>query len=355
MASRGSDRIERRLAAILAGGMGRREFVTLMGSILVAWPVAAYAQQPVKVYHIAIVHPSNPVSELTETGRIPAWRALFQELRRLGYIEGQNLVVARYSGEGRTEHYAELAREVVRLKPDLIVTTSNNMLQHFKAATATIPIVGSMGDPVAYGLVGSLARPGGNITGVSVDAGIEVWSKRLELFKEAVPRASSVAFLASRYTWESPTVAVLRKAAGQIGMSLIGPPLETPIQDSEYQRVFAAISQEGVGGLIASTESENFTRRQLIVELAEKYRLPAVHAFYESAAIGGLIVYSVDLVDLWRHLADHTNQILKGTKPGDIPIYQPTRFKLVVNIKAAKAIGLTLSPALVLRADEVIE
>jgi putative tryptophan/tyrosine transport system substrate-binding protein len=147
----------------------------------------------------------------------------------------------------------------------------------------------------------------------------------------------------------------LRKAAGQIGMSLIGPPLETPIQDSEYQRVFAAISQEGVDGLIASVESENFTRRQLIVELAEKYRLPAVHAFYESAAIGGLIVYSVDLVDLWRHLADHTNQILKGTKPGDIPIYQPTKFKLVVNIKAAKAIGLTLSPALVLRADEVIE
>jgi putative ABC transport system substrate-binding protein len=150
--------------------------------------------------------------------------------------------------------------------------------------------------------------------------------------------------------------AVLRKTAGQMGMSLIGPPLESPIQDAEYQRVFAAMSQGGVDGLIVSSESENFTRRQLIAALAEKHRLPAIHAFYESAEIGGLLVYASDFVDLWRHhLVDAIDQILKGAKPGDIPIYQATKFKLVVNMKAAKAIGLTISPALVLRADEVIE
>jgi len=138
-------------------------------------------------------------------------------------------------------------------------------------------------------------------------------------------------------------------------MSLTGPPLESPIQDAEYQRVFAAISREGVDGLIVSSESETFTRRQLIVQLAEKYRLPAIHAFYESAEIGGLLVYASDFVDLWRHIADYVNQILKGVKPGDLPIYQASKFKLVVNMKAAKAIGLTIPPALALRANEVIE
>jgi putative tryptophan/tyrosine transport system substrate-binding protein len=354
MATPGQRRIER-MAPILAAGMRRREFIALLSGAAIAGPFAAGAQQAAKLPRIAIVHPSNPVSELTETGSIPAWRALFQELRRLGYMEGQSLVVERYSGEGRTERYAELAREVVRSKPDLILTASNNMLQHFKAATATIPIVGSMSDPIAFGLVGSLARPGGNITGVSIDAGIEIWSKRLELLKEVLPSASKVAFLASRYTWEAATGAVSRKAAGQMGMSLIGPPLEAPIQDSEYQRVFAAILQEGADGLIVSSESENFTRRRLIVELAEKDRLPAIHAFYESAEIGGLIVYASDFVELWRHLADYINQILKGAKPGDIPIYQASKYKLVVNMKAAKAIGLTIPPAFVLRADEVIQ
>jgi putative ABC transport system substrate-binding protein len=355
MATPRQGHIKRRFAATVTFGMRRQEFIALVSGVAVTWPFGAYAQQPKKVYHIAIVHPSNPVSDLTETGSVPAWRALFQELRRLGYIEGQNLVVERYSGEGRTEYYAELAREVVRLKPDLIVAISNNMLQHFKAATMAIPIVGSMGDPVAFGLVGNLAHPGGNITGVSIDAGIEVWSKRLDLLKEAVPSASRVAFLASRYTWEAPMAAVLRKTVGQMGMSLIGPPLESPIQDAEYQRVFATISQEGVDGLIVSSESETFTRRQLIADLAEKHRLPAIYAFYESAEIGGLLVYASDFVDLWRHIADAVNQILKGAKLGDIPIYQATKFRLVVNMKAAKAIGLTIPAGLVLRADEVIE
>ncbi len=353
MPAPGQNHLERRLPAILAVELRRREFIA--GSLFAALMGTAQAQHPAKAYRIAVVHPSNPVSDLTETGSIPAWRALFQELRRLGYTEGQNLIVERYSGGGRTEQYAELARDVVRSKPDLILAISNTMLQHFKVATTHIPIVGNMSDPVAFGIVTNLARPGGNITGTSTDAGVDVWSKRLEILKEAVPSASRVAFLASKFIWEAPVAAVLRDAAERMQVSLIGPPLESLVDDAEYQRVFAAISQKGVDALIVSVESENFTHRRLIVELANQYRLPAIYAFYESAEIGGLIVYSADFVELWRHLAEYVDKILRGTKPGDLPIYQPAKFKLVVNMKTAKSIGRTIPATLVLRADEVIE
>ena len=149
--------------------MQRRGFIALLGSAA-AWPLAARAQQPARVYRIALVHPSNPVSELSENGGIPYYRVFFEELRRLGYVEGRNLTVARYSGGGRTEHYADLAREVVRTSPDVIVTVSSRMVLNFKAASSTIPIVAITGDPVAFGIAASLARPGGNFTGATSDS-----------------------------------------------------------------------------------------------------------------------------------------------------------------------------------------
>jgi putative ABC transport system substrate-binding protein len=176
---------------------------------------------------------------------------LFRELRRLGYVEGENLVVERYCGEERTEHYAQLAREAVRLKPDLILASTIVMAQYFKAATVTIPIVGIMGYPVEAGLVASLARPGGNITGVSVDAGIEIWSKRIEFLREIVPSASRVGFLAIEFHWEHAG-AVLREAGHRLGMSLVGTPLEGTLQEAEYRRVFEAITKQHADALIVS-------------------------------------------------------------------------------------------------------
>ena len=173
----------------------RREFITLVGGAAAAWPLAARAQHSANMYRVAVVRTSGSVTDLSETGDNPSFRALFKELRRLGYVEGQNLIVERYSGEGRQERYNELAREVVRTRPHLILAVSSPLVLIFKATTTNIPIVGVMADPVAYGVVSNLARPGGNITGVSVDAGLETWAKRVQLLQEIVPTAARVGYL----------------------------------------------------------------------------------------------------------------------------------------------------------------
>jgi putative ABC transport system substrate-binding protein len=182
--------------------MRRRDVIA--GLFVAAATRRARAQQTGKVYRIAIVRPAGPLAEMTETGGLRSFRALFEELRRLGYVEGQNLVVERFSGEGRMEYYPELARDVVRLNPDLIWASTPFLLLAFKAATATIPITAFTADPVAYGVVPNIARPGGNVTGVTTDAGSEIWGKRLELLKQVVPRASKVGYLYTRAGWESP-------------------------------------------------------------------------------------------------------------------------------------------------------
>ena len=181
--------------------MRRREFITLVGGAA-AWPLAARAQQPANAHRIAVVRPSGSVADMTEAGGNPIYRALFNELRRLGYIERQNLIVERYSGEGHQERFAELAREVVRTKPHLIFVASTPVVLIFKAATDTIPIVGTMADPIAMGVVSNLARPGGNVTGVSVDAGLEIWAKRLQILQEVVPTAKKVGYLYLRSSWD---------------------------------------------------------------------------------------------------------------------------------------------------------
>jgi putative ABC transport system substrate-binding protein len=335
-------------------GMKRREFMTLVGGAAATWPLGARAQQT-KVYRIAIVHPSSRVADMSETSGPPTYKALFGELRRLGYVEGINLTVERYSGEGRTEHYAELASDVVRQKADLILVSSSRMVQNFKAATWTIPIVGLMADPVAFGIVISLAHPGGNITGISVDAGLEIWGKRLEFLRETIQLASKVGFLASRAVRDGPQGAAILEAARRMGMLVIGPPLEGTIQEAEYQRVFEAMTQEHADALVVSDQPEHFTNRRLIMELAEKQRLPAIYPYRQYVEQGGLMAYAIDLVGLYRRAADYIDQILKGANPGEIPVYQEDKLELVINVKAAKAIGVTIPPALLLRADEVVE
>jgi putative ABC transport system substrate-binding protein len=337
--------------------MRRREFIGSLIGTAVAWPLAAPAQQSVKVYRLAIVHPSAPVERMSEgASGSPSYKSMFGELRRLGYIEGQNLIVERYSGEGNTAHYAELAAEVVRQQPDVILASSNRMVRHLKAATTTIPIVGSMADPVLYGLVDSLARPGGNITGVSENAGDEIWGKRLGLLRELIPGLSRVGYLASRDVVEVVDgMRQTREAAQQAGITLVVPPLESPIQEPEYRRVFKLMTQERADALIVSDQSEHGTYIRLIIELAEQSRLPALYPWRPYAEHGGLMVYGIPGANLYRRAAGYIARILQGAKPSELPIDQATKFELIINLKTAKKLGLTVPQILLAGADEVIE
>jgi len=272
----------------------------------------------------------------------------------LGYVEGEDLIIERYSAEGHHERYADLAREIVARNPDVIVTGTNPVVIAFKAATSTIPVVAFMLDPLHAGLVTSLSRPGGNLTGITLDAGIEIWGKRLQMLKEAIPSTTKAAFLGMREGWEGSSGQALREAGDRLGISLVFtlPQQGTP---SEIERAFAAMEQQRPDAVLVSGEGDLYAHRQLIAELAEKNRLPATCPYRDYVEAGGLMDYAVDLAELLRRMADDVHQILKGAKPGDIPIYQPTKFELLINLKTAKALALTLPPAVLARADEVIE
>ncbi|HEV2549202.1 MAG TPA: ABC transporter substrate-binding protein [Stellaceae bacterium] len=332
--------------------MKRRDFIA--GGVAATAVGHARAQQNAKVHRIAVAHPSTPVNDISEQGTY-FYRAFFQKLRELGYGEPQNLSVARYSGEGQEDRFAEMAREVVRNGPDVIVAAGDRLTRDIRAATDAIPIVTVVADPVALGIAASLAHPGQNMTGVTGTGGLEIWGKRLELIREMVPSASRVAYLASRRVWEAPETGTLKDVAREMNIVILGPPLESPIRHAEYRRVFAAMAQERANALVVGDHPENSTNRGLIVALAAEFRLPAIHLYPEIAQIGGLIAYGPDYADLSRHMADQVGQILNGAKPGDIPFMQPTKFTLAINLKTAKALGITVPPTLVIAADEVVE
>ena len=334
--------------------MRRREFIGLVGSAAAAWPLAARAQQPARMQRIAFVHPFAKVSEMNVNNQTYQ-RAFFEELIRLGYIEGQNLGLERYSGEGQSERYAELVRNVVNTHPDVIVTLGARLSLDFKMATTTIPIVTIMFDPVAQGLVNSIARPGGNITGVTIAGGFEIIGKRLGLLVEAVPKLSSVGYLASRPYWEDIRGAAAREAAKRAGISLKAALLGSAFNEAEYQRVFRSMEQDRADALMVSEEVEQITNRATIVELAAKGRIPTIYANREFVEAGGLMAYSIVLADIYRRLANLTDKILKGANPGDMPFYQPTKYELGINLKAAKALGLEMPAMLLSSADEVVE
>jgi putative ABC transport system substrate-binding protein len=332
----------------------RRRAFTISLLLAVAAPTA-WAQQPTKQHRIAIVIASGPVTRLDDPTS-HAWRAFWEELRRLGDVEGEDLIVERYSGEGRPEGYADLAREVVGRNPELIVPISPPIMQAVSAATATIPIVGS-GAYTELGQVQSLARPAGNVTGITVTAGYGIYGKYLQILKEAVPSASRVAMLdmetgADRQQRRE----TIEKASRVLEVSLIDILVERSIP-SDYERAFAQIAQRRPDAIIVSGISELYASRRLIVELVEKTRLPAMYPTpaRDWVEAGGLMAYGTDYAELWRRLADDVHQVLNGAKPEDIPIYQPTKYEFLINLKAAKELGLTFPLALLAIADEVIE
>jgi putative tryptophan/tyrosine transport system substrate-binding protein len=304
----------------------------------------------VKQHRIAIVA-SRPVALIDDPGNL-FFGAFFEELRRLGDIEGQNLTVERYSGGGRPAGYADLAHQVVSGKPDVIVAGTNPIAAAVRAATGTIPIVWAGVEGIRDGLAASLAHPGGNLTGVDFND-YELWGKRLQILKEAVPSASKIAFLLPHRTWESNGQR-LREMGRRLEISLVGMPLDesTP---SEYERVFADIAPKRPDAILVHDIGDLLNYRQLIVELVNKIRLPAMYGAREFVEAGGLMAYQADQGEAGRRMADDVHQILNGANPGDIPIYQAAKFAFVINLKAAKALGLTLPPALLASADEVIE
>src|SRR6266853_2719080 len=328
--------------------MRRRDFLGVLGGAAVLFPFGTQAQQAQTQHRIAFVHSGIPAALPTETAG-PFWvRRFYQTLRALGDTEAGNLVVERYSAEGRSERFAALAAAVVSRNPDVILANSNSLVKTFTMATATIPIVSITGDPIAGGLVTSLAHPGGNLTGVSIDAGFEIVSKRLQILKEALPRATKVAYLLSN-AGDDRMMSSYREAGQQLGMALTNNVL-AEINDAQLRRAFAGMAQQQYDAALVDEGGSFLALRTLIVELAEKHRLPMIYPYRDYVDLGGLITYAPDLGELAQRLANDVHQILNGAKAGDIPFYQPSKFQLLINLKAARTLDINVPSSLLLRA-----
>jgi putative ABC transport system substrate-binding protein len=334
--------------------MRRRDFIPAFGAA-VAWPLALRAQQAGRISHVAVLAGGETAVDLSETSRLRQWRAWHDELRRLGYIEGRNLVIDKRSPEGDSRRIPELVRRIISAKPDVIFTPRQDATEAVRTATTTIPVVAIASEPVRLGYAASLARPGGNITGFAFDTGAEIFAKRLELLKEAVPGTSRVAQLALRHYWEGWNGNEVRKAAQRVGIGVTGAPLDAPVSEQTYRRAFATLLRDRADAVAIWPQSENILHGRLIAELAIQARLPTLCVLRENADAGGLMAYSVDLPDMFRRAAGYIDLILKGANPATLPFQQPTKFQLIVNLRTAKALGLALSDSLLTRADEVIE
>jgi putative ABC transport system substrate-binding protein len=326
----------------------RRTFLgTLAGGLLVA-PLAVRAQPTQKVPRIGWL--GGPTRETAQ----PFVQPFLQGLRDLGWVEGQNIVIEwRFAG-GRAERLPELAAELVRLRVDLIVVPSTPTALAAKNATSTIPLVTvGGGDPVGLGLVASLARPGGNITGLTSNVGPEIAGKQLELLKETVPKVSRIAALWNPGTpGNALSVREAEMAARTLGVEL---QLLEARSLSDFDGAFAAMTAKRAGALLVLGDVTFVTYRTRLADLAAKSRLPAMYALRQFVDDGGLMSYSANSADNFRRAATYVDKILKGARPADLPIERPTKFELVINRKAAKAIGLTIPQSLLLRADQVID
>ena len=329
--------------------MERRTFLGVVAGGLLAAPLAAEAQQAGKLYRIGLLGGSPPNSP----GGRRAWEGFFQGLRELGYVEGQNIVVeGRWYGE-RTDRLPALAGELARLKVDVIVAGAAPAPEAARRATSTIPIVmANHNDPVGSGLVASLARPGRNVTGMST-LSPELIGKRLQLFREAIPGISRVAVLSNPAV---PSQALeLKEAKVAAGLLKVQLQLLEARAPADFAGAFSAMTKERADGVIIITSAMFYAERTRIAKLAAESRVPAIYAVREFAEAGGLMTYGPDVHESFRRAAGYVDKILKGAKPGDLPIEQPTKLELVINLETAKALGLTMPPSLLARADQVIE
>jgi putative ABC transport system substrate-binding protein len=325
--------------------MRRREFISLLGAAA-AWPIAVRAQQPNKVYRIGFLWENpNTFSDALDAFRL--------ELRRLGYIEGGNLIIEFRWAEGNPDRMRELAEELMRLQVDVIVAPSSVYTAAAKKATATIPIIFmSHADPLRTGHVASLARPGGNVTGFSLMM-TETNVKGLEILKETLTDLSRVAVLYEPATpSHGPGLDAVKEAGPTLGLRI--QPVPAPFA-ADFENAFSAMSKKRAQAVLVLSTPLFIAGAKPLAELGLKYRLASLYGPKQHALAGGLMSYSPDRADLWRRGAGYVDKVLKGVKPADLAVQQPTKYELVINLKTAKALGIAVPPTLLARADEVIE
>jgi putative tryptophan/tyrosine transport system substrate-binding protein len=332
--------------------MRRREFITLIGGAAassLSWPLIVLAQQNEKVYRIGFLANDPTIPQQ------PAGQAFLDGLREGGFVEGKNIIIERRFTEGRPDRYPDFAEELVRLGVDVMVVSSDPAILATTQASKTIPIVMvNAVDPVAEGIVPNLAHPGGNVTGLTQDDSAKMAAKRMQLIKDSIPHATKVAVLINpdlpyeQAQWKQLTLAVQ-----PLNVTLRLMPVRQP---REIESAFTEIRSDRPDALFVGTgEGFEFALRRVIVELATKDKLPVMSNFKETTEVGGLMSYGASRIDLWRRAAIYTSKILKGSKPGDLPIEQPVTYELVINLKTAKALNLEIPRNLLLVADEVIE
>ena len=327
--------------------MDRRAFITVVGTSIFVAPLAAEGQPTGRVYRLGYLSASSG------TLNSPYAEALRQGLRDLGWVEGQNIVIEFRSAE-EFDRLPALATELVRLKVDVIVATPTPAALAAKSATATIPIIGiSLTDPVGLGLIPSLARPGGNVTGVSYSVGADIFGKDLDLLREAVPKVRRVAVLSNPDGPSQPLILDnIKTAARSLELQLLPVGARGP---GDFDGAFATMARERVGALFVVTDPTYIAHRARLVDLATRNRLPSMFTQRADVEAGGLMSYGPSFTAMYRRAAAYVDKILKGAKPTDLPVEQPTKFELVINVKTAKALGLTIPQTLLLRADEIIQ
>src|SRR5262245_26397711 len=329
--------------------MDRRAFITMVGGSILAGPFAGEAQQAGNVALIGYL-----AGNLTAIPRLH--EAFRQGLRDLGYVEGRTIVIENRDAAGNLERLPALAAELVALKVDVIVAADTPATRAAKTATKTVPVVfTAAGDPVGSGLVTSLSRPGGNVTGVT-NQSLDLLGKRLELLTQAVPKVSLVAVLLHPEGLGGQTARDMRKEVDAAGRALNArlQVVEARGPD-DFDRAFSKMTSPRASALVVLPATVFIFERRRLVDLAAKHRIPAVYSFRDFVEVGGLMSYGPDGADLFRRAAAHVDKILKGAKPADLPVEQPTKFELVINLKTAKALGLTIPQSVLLRADQVIE
>jgi putative ABC transport system substrate-binding protein len=330
--------------------MRRREFAKVIAVSAAAWPLVAFAQQSERMRRIGVLTGALDADDLDLQARI---RTFQQGLQQLGWTNGQNVQIDIRSGAGDADSIRRYAEELVGLSPDVIFATGTSVVAPFLKATRTVPVVfTNVVDPVGAGFVDSLARPGGNVTGfVSFEYALS--AKWPELLKEIAPRVIRVAVIRDpNISAGTGQFGAIQAAASSLGLELIA---VNPREASEIERAITAFARTPNGGLITTGSALAIIHRDLIIGLAAKHKLPAVYHRRVFPASGGLISYGADVIDLSRRAAGYVDRILKGEKPADLPVQAPSKYELVVNLKTAKALGLTIPPAVLARADEVIE
>jgi len=332
--------------------MRRRDVITLLAGVAAPWPPAVRAQQSGRrMPTVAFVLPAATLTEIAGPDPVePIARAFVHGLRDIGWIEGRNIIIERRSAEGDVKRAPPIFEELVARGVDVITLGALRQLHESAIqVTRTIPIVALfIDDPVADGLVVSLAKPGGNLTGVTTTAGSGLVAKRLQLLKELAPRITKVAFLGTRNAWES-----YRRSGEVAGIATIFAEVD---RSEQFEEAFATVRREQADALYAAGGGAvGYIHRARILAFADEHRPPTVLGFRQAVREGGLMSYGVHLNSLWRQIAGLVDKILKGAKPADLPIEQPTKFELIINLKTARSLGLDISPVLLATADEVIE